>query len=464
MKFKFCPECGYKFEKECKFCPECGYKLTDNSSDVVKKEENDVFGGDFSQMDSLFDEQLKKKDAHDKIYLNKLKKAKVLALEEKYDEAEKIYNAILDEEPLDINAYAGLLRVYSKNYTEFYNERIEENVGIVSDLFTREQIAACPEMRFSDFVNAIGKKNEERQRDEKCNEFLKELSFRRDGKFICFGNYEQTKKSENDGICEWNREPIRWQVLEEENGVALLLSEKLLFYAERPFGSGTFKDSDLCNKYLPEFLNEAFTDFQKAFIKDTVLYDSENYEEYTLKAWILSEEEFNRYKERITLPKKTEKVKRKEPKDYISCTMLRDKHYNKDGEQTFSYVNFYSKVVHFYSAHSCSIAPVIRLDIGMIEDKLKEYGGKCGKREIEKARKEREAQERVRIENERKKYAELRRGLEELEKERKAAEERARLRKEREAQKAQFLENVANGGDFEMGVVSSPCREKDVYS
>lgn len=167
MKYKFCPECGYKFEKECKFCPECGYKLTDNSSNAVKKEENDVFGGDFSQMESLFDEQLKKKDAQDKIYLNKLKKAKVLALEEKYDEAEKIYNAILDEEPLDINAYAGLLRVYSKNYTEFYNERIEENVGIIFDLFTREQIAACPEMRFSDFVNAIQERKDQAERLER---------------------------------------------------------------------------------------------------------------------------------------------------------------------------------------------------------------------------------------------------------------------------------------------------------
>lgn len=26
MAFKFCPECGFKFDKEYKFCPECGFK------------------------------------------------------------------------------------------------------------------------------------------------------------------------------------------------------------------------------------------------------------------------------------------------------------------------------------------------------------------------------------------------------------------------------------------------------
>lgn len=62
MNFKFCPECGFKFDKEYKFCPECGYKLDgagskkpeplfDFSDDTVKYAD-DKFSG--------FDAQLKK--------------------------------------------------------------------------------------------------------------------------------------------------------------------------------------------------------------------------------------------------------------------------------------------------------------------------------------------------------------------------------------------------------------------
>ena len=31
MAFKFCPECGFKFDKEYKFCPECGFKLDEKT-------------------------------------------------------------------------------------------------------------------------------------------------------------------------------------------------------------------------------------------------------------------------------------------------------------------------------------------------------------------------------------------------------------------------------------------------
>ena len=33
MSFKFCPECGFKLDKEYKFCPECGYKLSQAEKD-----------------------------------------------------------------------------------------------------------------------------------------------------------------------------------------------------------------------------------------------------------------------------------------------------------------------------------------------------------------------------------------------------------------------------------------------
>ena len=78
MKFKFCPECGYKFEKEHRFCPECGLKL--DQADAPQKVNDGA--SDFSDIENLFDAQISKKEQADKDYQNKLTAAKVLILKE----------------------------------------------------------------------------------------------------------------------------------------------------------------------------------------------------------------------------------------------------------------------------------------------------------------------------------------------------------------------------------------------
>ncbi len=37
---KFCPECGYKLDKDYKFCPECGYQLSNKKSNNKKVNKN----------------------------------------------------------------------------------------------------------------------------------------------------------------------------------------------------------------------------------------------------------------------------------------------------------------------------------------------------------------------------------------------------------------------------------------
>ncbi len=104
MSFKFCPECGFKFDKEYKFCPECGYKLTEKEkkpeplfdfSEDTAKYADDKFGG--------FDEMLKKQEEKKngtKKTSSKSPKPKIEQTKEKLKskaeikaEAERLYNA-----------------------------------------------------------------------------------------------------------------------------------------------------------------------------------------------------------------------------------------------------------------------------------------------------------------------------------------------------------------------------------
>ena len=83
MKFKFCPECGYKFEKEYKFCPECGYKLSEDDDshgfdcaavdfvpDIFDNNKEDFAADDLdlSGLEDAFGEQIEEKE-----YVAKLK-------------------------------------------------------------------------------------------------------------------------------------------------------------------------------------------------------------------------------------------------------------------------------------------------------------------------------------------------------------------------------------------------------
>lgn len=145
MKFKFCPECGYKFEKEHKFCPECGLRL--DQADAPQKVNDSA--SDFLDIENLFDAQISKKEQAEKDYQNKLTAAKVLILKEQYEKAEEAYNEILEDAIDDIVPNIGLIRAVSKNFTVLDEKRVNEQMELLFELFDKEECLKADE----DFKN-----------------------------------------------------------------------------------------------------------------------------------------------------------------------------------------------------------------------------------------------------------------------------------------------------------------------
>ncbi len=84
------------------------------------------------------------------------------------------------------------------------------------------------------------------------------------GGIIEFGSYPQTKDGDTFKV-----EPIKWRVLEINNGKALLLSEKILdahMFAEE---SNNYANSEIRRWLNNEFYNEAFNDEEKSRIVTT---------------------------------------------------------------------------------------------------------------------------------------------------------------------------------------------------
>lgn len=137
MKFKFCPECGCKFDKEFRFCPECGLNLAD-FGEIGKKEQKKDGASDLSSLESLFDKQIKKREDDDKVYQNRLMAAKILVIKEEYEKAENAYNEILFDVVDDAIPYIGLIRAISKNFTVLDEKNVNEQMELLFDLFDKD--------------------------------------------------------------------------------------------------------------------------------------------------------------------------------------------------------------------------------------------------------------------------------------------------------------------------------------
>ena len=147
MRFKFCPECGYKFDKEYKFCPECGLRLEQTSQPQKLDFSSDV--NDFSEMENLFDAQILSVEQNKKDYQKKLSAAKILILEEEYEKAEKAYLEILEDAIDDIVPNIGLLRATSKNFTVLDEKKVNDQVELLFELFGKDECLKADE----DFKN-----------------------------------------------------------------------------------------------------------------------------------------------------------------------------------------------------------------------------------------------------------------------------------------------------------------------
>ena len=96
--------------------------------------EEDIFNfssEDLADLNNGFDKQLSKtSDA----MAQTLKKGRALCITERFDEALKIFQGIVDEDIECVAGYIGLLRVYSKDYSVYEGAEIEKYIRIIGKL------------------------------------------------------------------------------------------------------------------------------------------------------------------------------------------------------------------------------------------------------------------------------------------------------------------------------------------
>ena len=221
MAFKFCPECGFKLDREYKFCPECGYKLAsiENASTNIINDsflsasvsdaaaDSDI---DFGGLENAFDTQIKEKQEDEsEDYESELKKALVYCIRNKPQQAKAIYQRLIDKNPEDITAHIGMLRAVSKNLTEYNTEDAEEQLVFLKRFFSEEQLLA-EEPKIAEFYKIKEKylkdKEDARILAEKTAKFERArqkfeslLALDNSNRKVCvgFGVYPQSLKKED---------------------------------------------------------------------------------------------------------------------------------------------------------------------------------------------------------------------------------------------------------------------------
>ena len=107
-----------------------------------------------------------------KNYSEELKKANIFCIRERFDRALEIYNQILEEDLENEEAYVGLLRAHSKNFSVFDGEEIERDIRVIEKLFPdimNEEYATYYGNR-SKYLNNKNPKNETKEEAKKKEE------------------------------------------------------------------------------------------------------------------------------------------------------------------------------------------------------------------------------------------------------------------------------------------------------
>lgn len=112
-----------------------------------------------------FDEQTTKESP----FINKLTKAKYLSMREKFAEAKKIYEEILEKDYAEPNALAGLLRVDSHNFENYFGEEIEKDIKFLKKVIYKlddEEVTEYLDKyeEYQDFMNTYAVKKLEKEK------------------------------------------------------------------------------------------------------------------------------------------------------------------------------------------------------------------------------------------------------------------------------------------------------------
>lgn len=105
----------------------------------------------FDLDDSLLEEAAPKK-VETSSYEVELKKARALCIRGQYDRALDIYNSILDEDFENEEALIGVLRVHSKDFTEFDNKDIDQDIHAIESM--------CPDTMNDEYLSYLKKRKD----------------------------------------------------------------------------------------------------------------------------------------------------------------------------------------------------------------------------------------------------------------------------------------------------------------
>ena len=152
IKLGICPNCNENIivnvEKKAGLCPKCNepYVVSDaiiEEKEVINKKENlkDDLLLDLNFISQSLEELEELEEEKEEEYKRKLSFAKSLLFREKYDEALKIYEGLIEENPNDLNGYIGIIRVHTKNYSIYENEKINETISTLKFISTKEEVA-----------------------------------------------------------------------------------------------------------------------------------------------------------------------------------------------------------------------------------------------------------------------------------------------------------------------------------
>ena len=111
------------------------------------------------------------------------------------------------------------------------------------------------------------RKEQELERLKKEQEQKAQKKYKREGDYIYFGSYPQGGNGEI--------EPIKWRILSEENGEALLLSEYILDAHRFDPSKNNYKNSEIRKWLNNDFYNKAFKEDEKQLILTTNVDNSE---------------------------------------------------------------------------------------------------------------------------------------------------------------------------------------------
>ena len=183
-KLGVCPSCNKEIivstNKKLGICPLC--KEPYMTSETYQEEEpaiNNISSLDdeLSSIAMGLDALNAKEEETQKNYERKINKARSLAIRERFDEALKIYEELIDNDPSDMNGYMGIIRVASLNYTAYEGEEIEDAINVAKQISRNDDIEMYDpdyEQYKEDRENYFFKKNEKIKAEKERQRLLEE--------------------------------------------------------------------------------------------------------------------------------------------------------------------------------------------------------------------------------------------------------------------------------------------------